>query len=155
MTGIVLRPVLFLDVDGVLNSAKWFASQGPMSPTEVDPRAVRRVQRIIAKTGARIVLSSSWRGSTELEEKLRVAGVPIDDVTPRHRDRSRGYEIAAWLAAHPDVSNYAILDDDADAGDFAQSGRFIRCYWRSGMYGKHERAVLAALGYENGAGDQR
>ena len=90
MTGILLGPVLFLDVDWVLNSATWFASKGPMSVTEVDPRAVRRVQRIVAKTGAKIVLSSSWRGSAELEEKLRAAGVPIDDVTPRHRDRSRG-----------------------------------------------------------------
>ncbi len=142
-----MSAVLFLDVDGVLNSASWFASQGPMGVTEVDPRAVRRIQRIVAKTGAKVVLSSSWRkrgdGPNELEDKLLAAGVPIDDRTP-HLEGTRGDEIAAWLAAHPEITTFAILDDDADAGDCAPE-RFVRCYWRTGMYGKHEKAVIALL----------
>lgn len=137
--------VLFLDVDGVLNSAAWFASQPPMSVTEVDARAVRRVQRIIARTGAKVVLSSSWRHTPELIEQLRAAGVPIDDVTgPRSPHGNRGVEIADWLRAHPEVTTFAIVDDDADAGDCAPE-RFVRTYWRTGMYGKHERAIIELL----------
>lgn len=137
--------VLFLDVDGVLNSMTWFASQPPTSVTEVDPVAVRRIQRIVAATGCMVVLSSSWRGSAELEAKLRDAGVPIDDVTPKYTDRDRGYEIQAWLIDHPEATEIAILDDDADAGNW-RPDKFIRCYTRNGMYGKHEKAVIALLG---------
>lgn len=134
--------VLFLDVDGVLNSATWFASQPPMAVTEVDATAVRRIQRIVAQTGAKVVLSSSWRHQPELVAQLRAAGVPIDDMTPR--SENRGDEIRAWLLGHPEVTTFAILDDDADAGDYAPE-RFVRTYWRTGMYGKHEKAVLALL----------
>lgn len=140
--------VLFLDVDGVLNSMTWFASQPPTAVTEVDPAAVRRIQRIVERTGARVVLSSSWRGSDdhpgELEAKLVGAGVPIHGRTPR-LEGHRGDEIRAWLAVHPEVTAFAIIDDDSDAGEHYPD-RFVRTYTRVGMYGKHEKRLVAMLG---------
>lgn len=146
------RPVLFLDIDGVLNSALYFAAQpAGHDIVDVDPRAVRRVQRIVAQTGAMVVLSSTWRKSSELRRILQERGVPFDDTTPIITGpnggtyASRGEEIATWLAMHPEVETFAILDDDADAGD-AGPEHFVRTYWRQGMYGKHENAVLRLLG---------
>lgn len=127
------RPVLFLDVDGVLNSATFFAENPPMPVTSVDPKAVRRIQRVVEATGALVVLSSSWRKQPE-------------DLTPTLTDRmaapARCDEILAWLDEHSEVTQYAIIDDDPDA---EVGGHFVRTYWRLGMYGKHERALIALL----------
>lgn len=113
--------ILFLDVDGVLNHlACW--TEMKMGATPVDPECVARLDRIVEATGAMIVLSSSWRGPGGLEEVLEEAGAlkhrhPTDWRTPRlHGEdyRGRGSEIADWLSRHPEVSIYAIVDDDSD-----------------------------------------
>lgn len=142
------RRILFLDVDGVLNSATFFAENPPMPVTSVDPRAVRRIRRVVEATGALVVLSSSWRKQPELVDVLRTAGVPIHDLTPTLTGPNGGTyvarrdEILAWLNEHPEVTSYAIIDDDPDA---EVGGHFVRTYWRLGMYGKHERAIVALL----------
>ena len=144
------RPVLFLDVDGVLNSATFFAASDPIPVTSVDPRAVRRIQRIVDQTDALVVLSSSWRKSPELVAILRTAGVPIHDVTPVLTGPNGGTyversdEIRAWLRDHPEVTTYAIVDDDDSAG-MNDPDRYVRTYWRLGMYGKHEKAIIGLL----------
>lgn len=74
--------ILFLDIDGVLNSAAWiksrpskeeFAAEHGVSPEvydndrltwslrSVDPAAVAALNAIVNRTHARVVLSSSWR----------------------------------------------------------------------------------------------
>lgn len=72
--------VIFLDIDGVLNSNDWYVyrrdaiemddvnAQYPFY--EFDPRAIEHLNRIIAETGAKIVVSSSWR-SGETNESLQ------------------------------------------------------------------------------------
>ena len=137
--------VLFLDVDGVLNSLSWFAKSPPSSTTEVDAKAVARVQNVLRRTGAQLVLSSSWRHCPDLIEKLKAQGLPIIDRTPSINECRRGVEIRAWLVGHPEVTTYAIIDDDADAGE-GHEARFVRTYPKHGMYGKHERQLLEILG---------
>ena len=59
--------VIFLDVDGVLNSnsfaEKMFSEQGVRVFYEdiLDKRAIACLKQIVSATGATIVLSSSWR----------------------------------------------------------------------------------------------
>lgn len=50
--------VLFLDIDGVLNNLKILTEAGCSG---IDPQCVRELNRIVAVTGCRIVISSSWR----------------------------------------------------------------------------------------------
>ncbi len=125
--------VVFLDFDGVLkkHSGPWW------------PEAIRHLDRIIDATGAQIVVSSTWRiGRTvnDLRLLLSAKGLNhwlfVNDKTPDlldregdtitnfrngekvtlYRARPRRHEIGAWLIAHPDVTRYAIIDDDEDAG---------------------------------------
>lgn len=138
--------VLFLDVDGVLNSLAWCAKQPAMKRAEdmLDPQAVKRVIRVCEATGAVIVLSSSWRHAPNLVAKLREVGLPIIDVTPSLSDNPRWIEISAWLSRHKGekVERYAIIDDDADADI---TDHFVRTYPKYGMYGKHEKQLMEIL----------
>ena len=130
MTGPVLqgpdRPVIFLDVDGVLCTPLSFRLNRllrlPMEGQRFDPIALWWLRRLVKKTGAVLVLSSSWRDGLyyddpwcrailqNLYDRLARNGTPISDATPLLEGGDKGTEITAWLAEHPH-SNYIALDD--------------------------------------------
>src|ERR1700730_6978137 len=59
--------------------------------------------------------SSTWRLERNWKSIMRKNGVVgIIDKTPELRGRLRGEEIETWLAVHPEVKVYAILDDEND-----------------------------------------
>lgn len=112
--------VLFLDIDGVLNSAAYDRVRTP-NDGNIDKSRLILLKEIIRSTDAKIVLSSSWRKHWErdlaacdavgcqLHAVFDSAGLPIYDKTPVLTDRAE--EIAAWLRLHPETEGYAILDD--------------------------------------------
>jgi len=115
--------VIFLDVDGVLNS-----NQSGFGMNKVDPQMVARLEKLVQATGAKIVISSSWRSIFSLNQikgLLRQMGAPtashaVIDRTPVG-EGNRGQEIQEWLEldperakvnpAHEGVQAYVILDD--------------------------------------------
>lgn len=117
--------VIFLDVDGVLNSEHWYVKNHEKHPercrveTAIDPRFVRNLGKIVRRTGAKIVLSATCRGVVRekrnhyLHQILAKYGMEIYDYTIR-LGRERGHEIQDWLDKHKDVTNIVILDDDSD-----------------------------------------
>jgi hypothetical protein len=65
--------ILFLDFDGVLNSRGFLAMSRGLAisrypHSEIDPEAVARVNRILERTEAEVVVSSSWRHGRTLAE---------------------------------------------------------------------------------------
>lgn len=127
--------VLFLDIDGVLNSIKWCKSRvrypaprtrEQYNEMEFDPEAVKLLKRIIKETGCKVVLSSVWRLNQENRVAVRKYAVPFIDCTPHiprpssssWEYRERGREVLAWIMANEVVDNYAILDDDSDFFDW-------------------------------------
>lgn len=121
--------VLFLDIDGVLNTPK---TLGRFGFNFVDNILVALVARIVNETGCKIVLSSSWRvdekDRTIATRELAQQGLTIHSCTPVLPPRKpendnwdewegwvkRHEEIRAWLDRN-EVDRFAILDDDADA----------------------------------------
>lgn len=99
-----------------------------------DPMAVANLAHIIDKTGADIVISSSWKfyGVPKLREMWKKRNLPgtILDITPNTISDEmllnanldefqlgvcRGNEIKEWLSRHEDIiSNYVIIDDFDD-----------------------------------------
>jgi len=108
--------VVFLDIDGVLNNPN--TRRG--SILSLDPVCIANLNRITRETGARIVVSSTWRRFDGINDILGHRGIiaEIIGITP-DLDRDRGSEIAEWLRYSTrffDVSGVVILDDDNDMG---------------------------------------
>lgn len=124
--------IVFLDIDGVLNSAEWLMHQPvaarryppPSHATRawrerrLDPAAVGCLQRLIRHTGASIVLMSDWRSRmplTEFSKLLEYFGwetPPVIGTTPVIRHAIRGEEVATWRLTHASVCPYVCLDDE-------------------------------------------
>jgi hypothetical protein len=112
--------VLFLDIDGVLNSARTLVARGgyPMELTGhhldmFDTIAVGLVRSLCEKANVSVVVSSAWRITHHVDAIGRALDLPTIDRTPS-LSKTRGHEIADWLAKHPQVTRYAIVDDDSD-----------------------------------------
>lgn len=104
-------PILFLDIDGVLNRKR---GSNWKKQRIVDADLLHRFERLVRKTGARVVLGSTWRHDAAGLAAAREQGVPFDDVLPDLRPQSRADEVEQWLATHPGVGRFAALDDDDD-----------------------------------------
>ena len=88
---------LFLDIDGPLNTGRNDYLDTDRYGHHFDDVAVRNLRWIVEETGARIVVSSSWRRGSG-----RVFGC-------------RGEEIWQWLAENADTDDaYVIIDDMGD-----------------------------------------
>lgn len=107
--------VIFLDIDGVLNSD---ATPNPRKfPYIVDADLLAMFKDLVSRTGATVVLSSSWRTDPVGLLAAKFYGVPFDDVCPDARGVSRCEEMLQWLSAHQEVHRYVVIDDESDCLD--------------------------------------
>ena len=141
--------IVFLDIDGVLNSDDWYKSGEAkkayektkiVSDYHFDPSAWSLVEKLLIETGAKIVLSSSWRNFT-LESTLKdftgtkfeVLNKYIVGITPRSRLRNRGKEIETFIKnTDIKIDKYVIIDDDTDFNT-EQLPYFVRTDWFQGI----------------------
>lgn len=127
--------VIFLDFDGVLNSAKYLLGHGDCG-VAIDPARMALLKQIVDATDAKIVLSTSWRehwskdlihcDSTGMliNRIFSKYGLHIFDKTPELHER-RETEIKSWLDTHPEVENFVVLDDSLLSAGYL-NGHFIK-----------------------------
>lgn len=157
--------ILFLDVDGVLNRCNdnyllTIPAPGMEGGYIVEKNIVEAMCAAVAACGdIRIVVSSTWREMCrDAGDFARVTGVSVgllhdDWRTPSNAGgstaRARCYDISAWLSAHPEVTEFAIIDD-VNWGFGAHFGRHcsIRTNPSSGMTLKNLKELLMILGHE-------
>jgi hypothetical protein len=126
--------IVFLDIDGVLNGTQWAecrplrgfippgTAQQAFDEERIDPRCVEYLRRIVERTGAKLVLTSTWRHRMSVSEFVMMfalygwSDAPVIDGTPRYNGliRGRGYEVEAWLGTAEYSGPYVCLDDDDD-----------------------------------------
>lgn len=144
--------VVFLDIDGVLNhngTHSGLVTDKEPLPLPIAPECMGRLNRLIAETGAKVVISSSWRlfahwqdlGPALMRHGLvaEVIGETpdlVNDATwlegwrlrtgaPFPYDRlSRGWEIREWLAQHADLCATCTHPRDAHDGDGGRDACF-------------------------------
>lgn len=152
-----MNKVIFLDIDGVLNTNRWYTQMETNTPQDkygyaFDPKAVTNLKRIVAETGADIVISSSWKcmGLSQMEDMWEDRNLPgkIIGITPNSISDEmllnadidsielfhiRGEEIKEWLTKYgKQVSNYAIIDD-MDNMLSEQESRFVHTNPENGI----------------------
>jgi hypothetical protein len=115
--------LIFLDIDGVMNHRTHFVRSRQHQGQEFSPLAVRNLREIIKATGAKIVLSSTWRkGMTVRQIKELFAWYDMDQYviskTEYIEDAMRGLEIREWIGGcFNHNESFVIIDDDADMGE--------------------------------------
>lgn len=135
MSGLPTK-VLFLDIDGVLNSVRSSVAYNgfphdftPKDMAKFDHVAIALIRRLCEVTDCSIVLSSSWRMGSTIHETAGALDLPVFDATPV-LPGCRGDEIKAWLSGRPEVTTYAIVDDNSDMLDeqkpyFVKTDEFV------------------------------
>lgn len=114
--------VAFLDIDGVLNNDEFYRTElrWPKGQRfhDVDRNNVECLNKITKATGAKVVLSSTWRLTPffrELIQHLHNQGVDAEIIgrTPWFDAKFRGEEILAWLQCQVELpAGFCILDDE-------------------------------------------
>lgn len=168
--------VIFLDVDGVLNSARsWVAGKGKLeqyhieNPDDphyrrvtkctIDPIACELINEVCKETDAKLVISSTHRKHFPkhdeveylnlLKEYFGFLGINPDLVigaTPSLHT-ARGAEIKYWLDNNPHVTHFAIVDDSSDMLE-SQMDNFVRVDPEIGFTFEDFKKVSALLGKE-------
>lgn len=165
-----MSKILFLDIDGVLNTERQhdYCVERGIAPVDgfgyaFDPEAVANLARIVEQTGADIVISSSWKcwGLSTMQRMWANRGLPgkIIDITPNSASDEmllsvdldmmlpavKGSEIKEWLATSgSQVTCYAILDDQFDMLP-EQQPNFVQTDPRVGITEDDASSVIAIL----------
>ena len=130
-----MSKILFLDIDGVLNSNFWNdRHQTEISDgTLIDEEKIKLLALLVKETNAEIILHSGWRfwfdaglkplcteanklvGQLE-RENLYISGVTPDLTTEEIRKNRKfslvkADEILLWINSHDDVTAWVVLDD--------------------------------------------
>ena len=145
--------LIFLDVDGVLNSResfhKAYVDGKARTLYHVDPDMVARLNKITDTTGAKLVLSSVWRYSKwpTVRQVFRKAGMTGKFVgkTPRTigNDR-RGTDIQRWLDENKKpIESFIIIDDDSDMEHLMH--RLVHTTNEKGLEDKHIEKAITLL----------
>jgi hypothetical protein len=151
--------IVFLDFDGVINSSIFFNKRKldeslRMSSPEwwaemIDPEPVALLNQILDQTGAKVVISSTWRFANtweELQEILEVRGFTgeVIGATPKMNAEERWEKINKWLDdGHVPVESFVILDDLRDMGDLQD--HLVNTNVRYGLKKKHVKAAVRLL----------
>jgi len=140
--------LIFLDIDGVLNYKLFWkekrqcerrdelSDDAPDGAHDLCENRIELLNSLIEDTGAKVVVSSSWRKNRTIEELQTVLDYKgfkgeVIDKTPclyfkeredgYHRSVPRGNEIKAWMEMNKGILGekfskvkYVIFDDDSD-----------------------------------------
>ncbi|MBD5520021.1 MAG: hypothetical protein HDR03_02135 [Lachnospiraceae bacterium] len=130
-----MSKVLFLDIDGVLNSNSDNDShQREINyGTLIDEEKIKLLAHLVKETNSKIILHSGWRmwfdsdlkplrlEAKKLIELLEKEGLNIDGLTPdltteeirqtKKFSLVKADEILLWLKSHNEVTEWVVLDD--------------------------------------------
>ena len=118
-----MRRIIFLDIDGVLNSVKYDRERTDKEGN-IDETRMVLLKELVDSTNAEIVLSSSWRKhwsidddkcdhiGIDLNSTFQKYGLKISDKTPVLSALERSIEIQTWLDEHLcEIQSFVIIDD--------------------------------------------
>ena len=135
MEDAIMSRILFLDIDGVLNSNFWNnRHQVEISDgTLIDEEKIKLLAYLVRETNSEIILHSGWRFGFDSElkplckeanklvellekEDLHIKGITPNLTTEEIRQAKKfslvkADEILLWINLHNDVAEWVVLDD--------------------------------------------
>lgn len=132
---LLIMKVIFLDIDGVLNSNFWNDThQREISDgTLIDEEKIILLGQLVRNTNAKVILHSGWkfwfdsnvkplcREAERLINMLEKEGIYVNGVTPDHTTEEirrnnkfslvKASEILAWISQHNDIEKWIVIDD--------------------------------------------
>ena len=165
--------IIFLDIDGVCNSNNYFSSPEYLKESggssdalvmlvnhhwHLDPKAIALVNQLVDKSGAEVVISSTWKSKYSEEEfnkmfSERGATFKVVGRTPHlygrkfSEDVPRGREIKAYLDALSEQPESFVILDDRD--DMNQLFKFlVKTNYTNGLAQYHVDRALKILNGE-------
>lgn len=161
----MIRKILFLDVDGVLNNSTIYKRPEDNIIPEVntigiDKNLLENFRAIVdAHPDLEIVLSSSWRlyedDTAWVVEAFKRAQIPFNLIgkTPRTFSGHRGREVEMWLDVNVhSTARVVAIDDDIDAGSLnSEKHKFFyaRTFWEEGLTEDIAKQISSFLEYGN------
>ena len=146
--------------DGVVNC--WGTRErAPSKVIGVEQRLISYIKEIVDATGAKIVLSSTWRKDwafnllngkdwNYLREEFAKQDLYFFDYTPIHRDSHRGREIKEWLKnTGYDVSSYVIIDDEMFDVQDLHEGHMVQTSFNDGINPSTVKMAIKILAKED------
>ena len=143
--------LIFLDIDGVMNTTKTHILLGNSSSLQerpelyFDPLALSFIKAISNK-GVKIVLSSTWRIGKVIPDIQKKFSFELFSKTDWIVDGCRGDEIKRWVVNNPEVKNYVIVDDDKDMLP-EQLDNFVHICKHEGITYKDMTKICSILGF--------
>lgn len=136
--------IIFLDIDGVVNRRDT-KERAPSKVIGVEQSLIVYIKEIVDATGAKLVLSSTWRKDWAfnlmdgkdwfyLRDEFAKQDLHFLDYTPSHKDSNRGREIKEWLESTDyDITSYVIIDDEIfDIRDL-HKGHMVKTSFNDGI----------------------
>ena len=142
------QKIIFLDIDGVLNSMELSdkleeRDMEPFMGIDVDEDNLEQLRYIVEKTGAQIVLSSSWRHAWHekgpmirvgraLDQAMASYGLKIISKTKHLHKGNRSLEVKDWMRGKR-IRSFVILDDtDYDWEEYSLGEHWVRTSFMEG-----------------------
>jgi histidinol phosphatase-like enzyme len=160
--------LIFLDLDGVMNSNDFYVSRGTKTQSQdveefylnmIDPSAVDLLNTLVQECDCKVVISSTWRDSAIEHNVLKRKGfigevigrTPLYTEMPKQSYETthmRGYEIRQWIEdniEHPSIyKSYVIFDDDMDMLE-SQKQNFIHIDFMKGLQTENIQEAITIL----------
>ncbi len=154
--------IIFLDMDGVLNcydtTDRIVFPPWNQTFLGLDNDKVQLLSKLVQETGAKVIISSSWRENfkpQELQKTLNERGFTGEVVgeTPKSYEQvgfglpskrgDRSDEIQAWLAANPGLESFVVVDDIKTR--YLDMGRQVQTSMVTGFTQEHYDQALTIL----------
>lgn len=149
-----MTKVLFLDIDGVVLPGRAYMLPNQTKPVvkTFDPCAVSMINEACRKQNRKIVIHSSWIRyfwGDDLEGDVHghciaqgIDGSLFHEDLYCNRDIHWRYDrVAEWLARHPEVTDFCIVDDEPDPDD-RFIGHLINTDFDEGITMQNFRRIL-------------
>ena len=152
----IVNPIIFLDIDGVLNSHSDF-SDDFREPTPVPLRIgpVQNLRSLLRTVDGRIVISSTWRMKMRpnpvlcpVRRSLDRFGIDSSLIIGRTGDvGERGRQILDWVREHR-PAKWVVLDDNSNDFDDHREvmKRFIWVNSKNGLTVSNVDKAIAIIG---------